>query len=248
MNSHGGQSFPKRLLVGLLLAAVLIIVVLLAIPALRKSAQRAKSAPEHSQNESRSKSEPRMQSSGEQALVQETARVSLQRMQEAIDAHRANAKVLQDSRVMDMKSVERKDQLETKREVVRRFLASNDELAALLANAETAFRQELIKLNVSQATMELALDDFRSRARILEGLARLRDADKRIADSMLGVLDMLDENWGRWRYNKEYDQVQLDWPGALKKYNNFMEEIDSATRDQKEIREQLVNLPNQPHL
>jgi len=65
---------------------------------------------------------------------------------------------------------------------------------------------------------------------------------------MLGVLDMLDERWGRWRYNKEYDQVQLDWPGALKKYNNFMEEIDSATRDQKEIREQLVNLPNQHHL
>ena len=96
MNPHGGQSFPKRVLVGLLLAAVLIIVVSLAIPALRKSAQWAKSAPEHSQNESRSKSEPLAQSNGEQALVQETARVSLQRMQEGIDAHRANAKALQD--------------------------------------------------------------------------------------------------------------------------------------------------------
>ena len=43
---------------------------------------------------------------------------------------------------------------------------------------------------------------------------------------------------GQWNYNKEYDQVQFSPPGALKMYNDFLEALQAAFQEQKELQEQ----------
>jgi hypothetical protein len=35
-----------------------------------------------------------------------------------------------------------------------------------------------------------------------------------------------------------YSQVQFRWPGALAKYNEYMETVDAATKEQKELQAQ----------
>jgi hypothetical protein len=67
---------------------------------------------------------------------------------------------------------------------------------------------------------------------------RMREADERIGNALLGALGFLDEIWGQWNYNKEYDQVQFSPPGALKKYNDLLEIIEAASKEQKELQEQ----------
>jgi hypothetical protein len=66
----------------------------------------------------------------------------------------------------------------------------------------------------------------------------MREVDQRIGGSLLGALDFLDGIWGQWNYNKEYGQVQFSPPGALSKYNGFMEAIEAASKEQKELQEQ----------
>ncbi len=39
-------------------------------------------------------------------------------------------------------------------------------------------------------------------------------------------------------YSQEFSQVQFSPPGALKKYNEFMETIETASREQKALQEQ----------
>ena len=69
-------------------------------------------------------------------------------------------------------------------------------------------------------------------------LVTLRNADQRIGNSLLGALDLMDELWGQWNYNKEYDQVQFSPPGAVKKYSDFLEAIQAAFQEQKELQGQ----------
>ena len=180
----------------------------------------------------------------EDTLVQQAANSCRQRIQEAAGNHAANAKQLQEAKVLDMDQVTKREQLETKREVVRKYLASNEALKSLLAHEEAAFTEELTKLNVPQAKIEPALKAFQSGIPGKAVVIRMREADQRIGNSLLGALDFLAEIWGEWNYNKEYMQVQFSPPGALKKYNDFMEAIEAATREQQELREELKAAEN----
>ena len=151
---------------------------------------------------------------------------------------------MQEAKVLDMEQVTKREQVETKREVVRKFLESNEALRNLLAQEEAAFTEELTKLNVPPAKIEPALKAFQSGIPGKAVVIRMREADQRIGNSLLGALDFLAEIWGEWNYNKEYMQVQFSPPGALKKYNEFMEAVEAATKEQQELREELKAAEN----
>jgi hypothetical protein len=171
----------------------------------------------------------------EDALVQQATSSYQQRIQQAASEHVANAKRMQEAKVLDMGEVTQREQLEAKREVVRKFLASNEALKSLLVNEEVVFKEELVKLNVPQARIKSELNTFQSVIRGKAASIRMRETEQRIGDSLLGALDFLDGIWGEWNYSKEYSQVQFSPPGALSKYNEFMEALETASKEQKEL-------------
>jgi hypothetical protein len=109
----------------------------------------------------------------------------------------------------------------------------------LLLKEEAIFAEELARLNLPQASIESAVKGYHSGIPGKAVAIRMRGTDQRIGDSVLGALDFLDESWGQWNYNKEYDQVQFSPPGALRKYTEFMEAIEAASKEQNELQEQL---------
>jgi hypothetical protein len=171
----------------------------------------------------------------ENALVQQAASSYRQRIQVAASEHVANAKRMQEAMVLDMREVTQREQLETKREVVRKFLASNEALRSLLVNEDVVFKEELVKLNVPPARIKSELNTFKSGIPGKAASIRMRETEQRIGDSLLGALDFLDGIWGEWNYSKEYSQVQFSPPGALSKYNEFMEALETASKEQKEL-------------
>ena len=175
----------------------------------------------------------------EATLIQQAANSCRQRIQEAARDHAANARQLQEAKVLDMEEVKQREQLETKRAVVRKFLASNETFKSLLVNEEAVFKEELAKLNMSQARIDSAVKAYQSGIRGKALTIQMRDADQRIGGSLLSALDFLDEIWGQWNYNKEYGQVQFSPPGALKRYNDFMDAVEAASKEQQELQEQL---------
>ena len=174
----------------------------------------------------------------ENALVQQAASSYRQRIQVAASEHAANAKRMQEAKVLDMREVTQREQLETKREVVWKFLASNEALRSLLVNEDVVFKEELVKLNVPPAKIKSELNTFQSGIPGKAASIRMRETEQRIGDSLLGALDFLDENWGQWNYSKEYSRVQFSPPGALSKYNEFMDALEAASKEQKELQGQ----------
>jgi hypothetical protein len=197
------------------------------VDASKADEQASKSAPESS-----------AQAKREDTLVQQAASSCRQSIQEAAREHAADAKRVQEGKVLDMRGVTQREQLETKREVVRKFLSSNEALKSLLLNEERVFSEALAKLDVPQARVALELRAFQSGIRDKAVSLRMRETDQRIGAALLGTLDFLDEIWGQWKYSEEYGQVQFSPPGALKKYNEFMEAIETASGEQKQLQEQ----------
>jgi len=218
-----------------LAASLMVVLTCLAMPACKRAADAGKTLPESPKAVPGS----RAQAKREDTLIQQAASNCGQRIQEAARDHAANAKQVQEAKVLDMEQVTQREQLETKREEVRKFLASNQSLKSLLVSEEAAFKEELAKLNLPPARAESAVKGFRSSIQGKAVAILMRDADQRIGSSLLGALDFLDEIWGQWNYNKEYDQVQFSPPGALKKYNDFMKAIEAASKEQQELQAQL---------
>ena len=216
-------------------ASLLVVAVCLALPACKRAASAAKTVEPTSKAVQKSIG----QAKGDDTLVQQAANNCRQRIQVAATDHVANAKRLQEMKVLDMKEVTQREQLEAKREVARKFLASSETLKSLLVNEEAIFAEELAKLNAPQAKIGSAVKGYQSGIPGKALAIRMRGADQRIGSSVLGALDFLDEIWGQWNYNKEYDQVQFSPPGALRKYTEFMETIEAASREQNELQEQL---------
>ena len=112
------------------------------------------------------------------------------------------------------------------------YLSTTSALRREIANYQHVFEAPLANALWAMDTSKVSS--------ISKGMAiRMRGADQRIGSSVLGALDFLDEIWGQWNYNKEYDQVQFSPPGALRKYTEFMETIEAASREQNELQEQL---------
>ena len=214
-------------------ASLLGVLTCFTIPACKQASDASITA-EHAQKATQKST---AHAKGEDKLVQQAASSYRQRIQQAASEHVANAKRMQEAKVLDMREVTQREQLEPKRELVRKFLASNEALKSLLANEEAAFMEELVNLNVPPARIKSELNTFQSVIRGKAASIRMRETEQRIGDLLLGALDFLDRIWGEWNYNKEYSQVQFSPPGALSKYNEFMEAIEVASKEQKELQQ-----------
>jgi hypothetical protein len=216
-------------------ASLLVAAACLALPACKRAADAAKTVEPPSKAVQKSSA----QAKGDDTRVQQAADDCRERIRVAATEHAANIKHLQEAKVLDMKEVTQREQVEARREVVRKFLASNAAFKSVLLSEETIFAEELAKQHMTQAGIESAVKGFQSAIPHKGITIQMRETDQRIGDSALGALDFLDEIWGQWNYSKEYDRVQFSPPGALKKYTEFMEVIEAASREQNVLQEQL---------
>ncbi|HZQ46218.1 MAG TPA: hypothetical protein VFC07_04340 [Verrucomicrobiae bacterium] len=182
--------------------------------------------------------------SPETALLANASKAYLEKLQGLMNDYAATAKMLQSPPVLDMNGVDRQEQLQGKRKIVENFLAANEKFMAFVTKGDKAYRDELVRFKVPAATVEATLKGYRSTASERNFmLIKIRETDQRIGTAMLGMLDVLDANWGGWKYNKEKRNPLFSDASALEKYNDYFKEIKSAAAEQKQLQTQLVNMP-----
>jgi hypothetical protein len=109
----------------------------------------------------------------------------------AVDAF-STAHVL---RVSDLTA---RDQLQARKVIVQKFIEANAAVKDLVRHNEETFREELSKQHVSPAGMASALAGFHKPAAAQTPLVlEIRDTDSRMGNATLGVLNLLDSNWGQ---------------------------------------------------
>ena len=71
-------------------------------------------------------------------------------------------------------------------------------------------------------------------------LLAIRNADTRMMTGMTGVLDLLENNWGKWKSDSEL--VTFEDTALARKYNALIQEIQAAGEAQISAQRKLVNL------
>jgi hypothetical protein len=179
---------------------------------------------------------------GDTALMAKATAIYLKKMQPALAEYNDVMKAWHETPILDLSGVQKREQLEPKRALVKRFLAANDKITALTVNPEKIYREELQKAAVPEKAIESAIAGIHNAiAARRELVSKIRGDDRRMGNALLGMLDVLDANWGHWRYDAQKQKTIFENDAALDKYVNYRDEMEMAGKEQKRLQLQAVN-------
>jgi hypothetical protein len=177
----------------------------------------------------------------EDARVAKVASAYLGEVQVASRALENALTRLKEAQVLQFSGVTTKEELRNRRDVVQRYAAANDRVRAVVTNSPTFFRTELQRLGASPESIEKSTREMEQATREQNRLVlAIRNADTRMMTGMTGVLDLLENNWGRWKSDSEL--VTFEDTALARKYNALIQEIQAAGEAQISAQRKLVNL------
>lgn len=182
--------------------------------------------------------------SGDDALVAQAMSRYVASLEDAAKKYQSAMDDLRAAHVLSLENLKDEQQLAARRETVQRFIAANAEFTGFISNSPATVQADLNSLQVPPEKADEALKGFDSRwAARGQLLLQIRDCDNRLGQSMLGILDVLDQNWGKWNYNAGTKLVKFDDPNARVAYRQFLTQIQNASQEQIQAQSQMVGLP-----
>jgi len=180
---------------------------------------------------------------GESALVLEASTAYLGELQRLTRLYDVELKSIESGRLLDASTLKTKEQIEQRRQVVQNFLKANSDIDRFVASSESSFRNELVRRKVSQTRMDREVAAFRESMQSRRPLLRaIRASDKNIGDSMLAVLNLLESNWGTWKYDPISAEVLFSDTATLDEYKTHLEEIGAAGKQQVALQQRFLSL------
>lgn len=134
-------------------------------------------------------------------------------------------------------------QLGPRRVAIRKFLDSNEHLADYLRNSERIVTEQLQAHKVSAPAQAAFLSSFRQSDDRKQLVLKIRDTDKRIGESMLAMLLLLEQQWGDWTYESAAHRVLFQDGAALKRFEQINQDLSGAARKQQQLQHQLAKMP-----
>jgi len=182
--------------------------------------------------------------SGDDALIAQAMSLHVARMETAMKGYQSAVAKLRSSRVLSLETLSDKQQIASRREVVRDFLSANGNLENVFTNAEQNIQNDMTRLQVGPAQMNAALAGYKSKVAPRTGLiVEIRGCDERCGQAMLAILDLWETNWGKWHYDSPMKTVRFEDPEAQQSYHRFLATIKKASQEQVQAQGELVNLP-----
>jgi hypothetical protein len=156
----------------------------------------------------------------------------------------AAANALQEPPLLDFTGVKRSDELKLRMELVKKYLAANERVMTFLVTEEQAQRDGLTARKLPHDTVQATARAYHEQLAAHHDLQiKVRETDRRMGVALLGMLEVLEDTWGRWKYNAERKKVDFDETADLNRYLNFRNHMDTAAQEQKQWQNQLAALP-----
>jgi hypothetical protein len=154
------------------------------------------------------------------------------------------AQQLRNPWVLDIGTLDKREELAIRKDTVQKFMASNEKFLAFVMNGEKHYRDDLARFDIPEEVCEGALKTYRRSTEEWNFLTlKARQSDQQIGTALLGMLDTLDAGWGKWKYSPENKTAIFADNALVAKYNAYFKAMQSAHTDQKQTLAQLSNLP-----
>ena len=185
--------------------------------------------------------------SGDTAAMLKGSAAFLQRLENLKAAYEQALRELLAAKVLATDNLVQQAQIQQRKVIVTRFLQANEAVKTYVEQSEAYYRKELDSVQMSSTQRDAALNGFRkSLGPQAPLLVEIRNADARMGNAMLGILDLLDNNWERWEYNANISKIRFEDPAVFAQYNAFQVQIRQAAIDQASAQKRLAAVMSQP--
>jgi hypothetical protein len=131
--------------------------------------------------------------------------------------------------------------IEQHRQLIRDFLAANNNLIETLQHGEDLLRAELDAEKVPAFTRDQTLRGYeKSQVELRPLQMRVRKCDQTLGESALAVLDLLDQNWGKWERNEASGRLRFQDNATLASFNDLIKKIQTAAADQEKAQQEML--------
>ena len=134
-------------------------------------------------------------------------------------------------------------EIETDRQIVRDFLAANAKLLHAGEHREEMMEAELDAEHVSDTRRMATIAGFRD-AQAESGMydlgVKIRHCGQTVGENSLAILDLLDQNWGKWNRDEAAKRIRFQDTATLDTYNDLVGKVQAAFLEQRKVQEQIT--------
>jgi len=178
---------------------------------------------------------------GEDALMAKAWAAYLREIETASQKWQALYRELGAANVLEFGELNGKQELRERQALVRRYKAASDSMRDLVVDSADFFRDRLNELGATPAKREEAVKTLQAQLAVRGAVVlEIRDLDTRMSDDMLGVLTLLEKNWGSW--SCPTGRVTFEEERMLREYNALIADLRTAGKEQIEAQKKLVSL------
>jgi hypothetical protein len=142
--------------------------------------------------------------------------------------------------VLEMAAVQSRAELQAREEKVRRLIQAAKNLGQFAENTRDIYEQELQRHKLPPASREAELRQFMAEiAPVNPSIIALRRAEVREGESLLRVVRLFEQNWGRWEYRPATGDILFKKPELEDAYNVAHQEFDEVSRQAQSLKRQL---------
>lgn len=156
------------------------------------------------------------------------------------DAYTQAATALQDGEMLNGDTLKTKDQLAPRRKIVQSFLDTNRRFREFVRDSEQHFETELKARSLIPEDIGKAMAAFHKGDNRNILVLKIRDSDERIGKSILGTLDLLEKQWGQWKFDGKTDLFTFQDTEAAKQYATLQKDLVAASEEQAALQQQLL--------
>lgn len=184
---------------------------------------------------------------GDTNIAVDALNIVIQKQQALTKVFYTAVQPLNTMHVLDMSSATKAEDLQPRKELLRRFIEVNKQLSQFLTNAEQVYKGELIARGVSPILIESMVQRFHDGWQ--EGLSShspsgLVEANDRWAQDELGALSLLETNWDSWSYDASQKKTVFNDDSLRKEFNRLIQEINRFTEERKRLQQEVLSKNN----
>lgn len=133
-------------------------------------------------------------------------------------------------------SIKSREDIETARRCVREFQAASQGITAHNKAASAEFRRGLASDGVREPELT-KLSNAIERTFNSPSVQELRKYDQEIGQAVLEMMNFLDENWGKWRYDEKQQRLLFEDTQQADAYNALVGKLRTVSQKQVEAQQ-----------
>ncbi len=178
---------------------------------------------------------------GEAGVVARVISINLDGLAKRSQSLQASVQRVRDADIEQANALTTPGQIADRRKLVYDFLAASSALASSISNTENNIMTMLQSSNVSPAMNEISLKQL-SRSRYQRVLMlQIRTYDQQQGENLLGILDLLEKDWGQWHSDPTNKTINFDNEESRLGYMKYRQGIHDAGAAQISLQGQLFD-------